>query len=123
MLNLQIAKAYLAGTDSGVATRTWQNALDVLAASKHGDNERRWRSASNDPAFDLLRHQVIIETRGETLLRLLRNRFHKHLPAATSQLLFGHELASLADHSETPVASIQVQGETRRHLGGGTRRL
>ena len=27
-LNLQIAKAYLAGTDSGVSTRTWQNALD-----------------------------------------------------------------------------------------------
>jgi hypothetical protein len=26
-LNLQIAKAYLAGTDSGVATRTWQQAL------------------------------------------------------------------------------------------------
>jgi hypothetical protein len=25
-LNLQIAKAYLAGTDSGVATRTWQQA-------------------------------------------------------------------------------------------------
>jgi hypothetical protein len=27
---LQIAKACLAGTDSGVATRTWQNALDAL---------------------------------------------------------------------------------------------
>lgn len=29
-LNLQIAKAYLAGTDSGVSTRTWQNALDAI---------------------------------------------------------------------------------------------
>jgi hypothetical protein len=26
-LNLQIAKAYLAGTDSGVSTRTWRDAL------------------------------------------------------------------------------------------------
>ena len=26
-LNLHIAKAYLAGTDSGVSTRTWQDAL------------------------------------------------------------------------------------------------
>jgi hypothetical protein len=69
---LQIAKAYLAGTDSGVATRTWQNALDVLAASKHGTNQRRWHSAANDKAFDLLRRLVIIETQGETLLRVLR---------------------------------------------------
>ena len=29
-LNLQIAKASLAGTDSGVSTRTWQNALDAI---------------------------------------------------------------------------------------------
>jgi hypothetical protein len=26
VLNLHIAKAYLAGSDSGIATRTWQNA-------------------------------------------------------------------------------------------------
>ncbi len=30
-LNLQIARAYLAGSDSGVATRTWGMALDALA--------------------------------------------------------------------------------------------
>ena len=29
VLNLQIAKAYLAGTDNGMATRTWQDALDA----------------------------------------------------------------------------------------------
>jgi len=28
VLNLQIAKAYLAGSDSGTNTRTWQNVLD-----------------------------------------------------------------------------------------------
>jgi hypothetical protein len=33
-LNLQIAKAYLAGTDSGVATRTWQQALDAIVETK-----------------------------------------------------------------------------------------
>ena len=36
LLNLQIAKAYLAGTDSGVATRTWQVALDAIVETKHG---------------------------------------------------------------------------------------
>jgi hypothetical protein len=34
-LNLQIAKAYLAGTDSGVSTRTWQDALNALVETKH----------------------------------------------------------------------------------------
>jgi len=34
-LNLQIANAYLAGTDSGVATRTWQAALNALVETMH----------------------------------------------------------------------------------------
>jgi hypothetical protein len=32
VLNLQIAKAYLAGTDNGIATRTWRQALDSLTS-------------------------------------------------------------------------------------------
>ena len=30
MLNLQIAKAYLAGTDTAITTRTWQQAIEAL---------------------------------------------------------------------------------------------
>src|SRR5664279_5005814 len=30
VLNLKIAKAYLAGTDNGIATRTWQSAMEPL---------------------------------------------------------------------------------------------
>src|ERR1017187_877584 len=44
-LNLQIAKAYLAGTDSGVATPTWQAALDALVETKHGPTQERWLRA------------------------------------------------------------------------------
>lgn len=44
VLNLQIAKAYLAGTDNGMATRTWQNALDALIDTKLGNNQHRWKS-------------------------------------------------------------------------------
>ena len=73
VLNLQIAKAYLAGTDSGVSQRTWQQALDALTASKHGANRERWRRAGADTAFNLIRDQVIIETQGETLLKVLRS--------------------------------------------------
>ncbi len=35
-LNLQIAKAYLAGTDSGVSKRTWQDAFNAITENKHG---------------------------------------------------------------------------------------
>ena len=37
-LNLQIAKAYLAGTDSGVSKRTWQDAFNAITENKHGSD-------------------------------------------------------------------------------------
>jgi hypothetical protein len=40
-LNLQIAKAYLAGSDSGVATRSWQEALEALIDTKQGPTRDR----------------------------------------------------------------------------------
>jgi hypothetical protein len=42
-VNLQIAKAYLAGTDSGVSTWTWQNALDAIVEPKSRSTQDRWR--------------------------------------------------------------------------------
>ncbi len=72
MLNLQIAKAYLAGTDSGISQRTWQQALEALTASKRGANKLRWQCAANDKAYDLIRHRVIIETQAEILLKVLQ---------------------------------------------------
>jgi integrase len=71
VLNLQIAKAYLAGSDSGINTRTWQHALDALIQNKHGANQERWQRAVNDKAIDLIRNQPIIETKGESLFKVL----------------------------------------------------
>jgi integrase len=73
VLNLQIAKAYLAGSDSGITRRTWQDALAALTASKHGANQLRWQRARNDKAFDLIRHRIIIETQADTLLKVLQS--------------------------------------------------
>jgi hypothetical protein len=50
-LNLQIAKAYLAGSDSGGNTRTWLDALEVLMGMKVGANEHRWRTVAKDKAL------------------------------------------------------------------------
>jgi integrase len=72
-LNLQIAKAYLAGTDSGINNRTWQNALDALMAAKHGANKARWQTVAKDKALRPILDQVIIQTQAEALLQALRN--------------------------------------------------
>ena len=71
-LNLQIAKAYLAGTDNGIATRTWQKAIEALTNSKRGANKHRWQTAAKDKAFVPLLPRVIIETPAEVLLKVLQ---------------------------------------------------
>lgn len=68
MLNLQIAKAYLAGTDNGVTTRTWQHAIESVTNTKLGANKERWERVVKDPAIIPLLPLVIIETKGEALL-------------------------------------------------------
>lgn len=71
-LNLHIAKAYLAGTDSGVSTRTWQNALDAIVETKGGPTKDRWQRAARERALDLIRERVIIETQAEHLFATLK---------------------------------------------------
>ncbi len=71
-LNLHIAKAYLAGNDSGVNTRTWGDALNAIVESKQGPTRSRWAVAAKDKAFDGILDAIIIETRAETLLEVIR---------------------------------------------------
>lgn len=54
VLNLQIAKAYLAGSDSSINTRTWRQALEALTNSKRGANKERWRRVPTDAALSPL---------------------------------------------------------------------
>jgi hypothetical protein len=72
VLNLQIAKAYLAGTDNGITTRTWQNALDALIQTKLANNQSRWKTAAKDKALAPLLPRLIIDTPGERLLQAMQ---------------------------------------------------
>ncbi len=72
VLNLQIAKAYLAGSDNGITTRTWRNAIESVIGTKQGANQHRWKTAAKDKAFAMLLPQVIIETKAETILKVLQ---------------------------------------------------
>ena len=72
VLNLQIAKAYLAGSDKGMRTRTWQEAVKALTSMKQGANQERWLRAAKDKAFAPLLPKIIIEAHAELLLRVLQ---------------------------------------------------
>ena len=48
VLNLQIAKAYLAGSDNGITTRTWQHAIEALTNTKQGANKECWLRVVKD---------------------------------------------------------------------------
>jgi hypothetical protein len=71
-LNLQIAKAYLAGSDRGMNTRTWQQAMTELMNTMRGPNKERWQRVAKDKAIAPLLPRLIIETQGEHLLEALK---------------------------------------------------
>jgi len=71
VLNLQIAKAYLAAADSSFVKRTWREVMDEFVRVKRGSNRTRSERAMADKAFDMIRDLQVIETRGEHLLRTL----------------------------------------------------
>ncbi len=73
ILNLQIAKAYIAGSDNGINTRTWQHAIESLTNAKQGANKERWLRVVKDAALAPLLPRVIIETQGELLLKVLQS--------------------------------------------------
>jgi len=72
ILNLQIAKAYIAGSDNGINIRTWQDAIESLTNTKQGANKERWLRVVKDAALTPLLPRVIIETQGEQLLKALQ---------------------------------------------------
>lgn len=65
MLNLQLAKAYLLGSDSAIAKRTWWDAILAPTETKFGTNKDRWITARKDKACQSLWPKRIVETQGD----------------------------------------------------------
>ena len=70
-INLQIAKAYLVAGDPAFATRTWQFVMDQAGQNKSGTTRARWERAMRETPFDLIRKILVIETRPESLLKMM----------------------------------------------------
>jgi phenylalanyl-tRNA synthetase alpha subunit len=60
-INIQIARAYLTASDPKLVTRTWQEVMETLAASKDGTNQDRWQRAIKDRSFDHIRHIPLLQ--------------------------------------------------------------
>ena len=71
VLNLQIARTYLAATDPEIAKRTWQAPMDEMTRTKTGPTLIRYRRAMMDKAFDIIRDLPILETHSSQFLKVL----------------------------------------------------
>jgi integrase len=71
VLNRQIARTYLAATDSEMATRVWQVPMDEMTKTKTGPTRHRHETAMRDKAFDIIRNLPILETHPANFLRVL----------------------------------------------------
>jgi len=71
VLNLQIAKAYLAAADSNYIQRTWSEVMVEFVKTKKGSNRTRSERAILDKSFDSIRDKQLLETRAEHFLRVL----------------------------------------------------
>jgi integrase len=71
-MNLQIAQVYLQHGDPALATRTWQEVMTQIAASKTGSTQKRWHGAIADKAPDLIRQRRLLDTSAEHFLAVLK---------------------------------------------------
>jgi hypothetical protein len=72
-VNMQIAQVYLQHGDPALVTRTWQDVMTQITATKTGSTQRRWQVASRDEAFDSIRTRKLIETTSEHFVAVLNS--------------------------------------------------
>ncbi len=71
LMNLQIARAYMAASDPAVRSRTWQFVMDEMAKGKQGVTRERWLRGVKEKSFDSIRNQSLVETRPEQFLETM----------------------------------------------------
>lgn len=71
LLNLQMARTYLAASDPEVSKRNWSAVMDAMGRNKTGVTLHRHVTAMKDHAFDLIRDEPILETQALHFTRVL----------------------------------------------------
>ena len=71
-MNLQIAQIYLQHGNPDLKNRTWQQVMENVMSLKTGATHKRWQTAIQDKAFDLIRDRKLLETTAEHFLQVLK---------------------------------------------------
>jgi len=70
LINVQIARAYLAANDAQASTRNWQMAMNEITKAKEGTTHAFYVRAFKQEAFDSIRALPIVQTRPEHFMRV-----------------------------------------------------
>jgi hypothetical protein len=68
MLNLNLARAYLAAHDPRMAQRTWQAVMDEMATHGIPSTQARCARGFRSKAYHAIRNKALVQTTGEDLL-------------------------------------------------------
>lgn len=73
VLNLHLARAYLAASDPAFVARTWQTVMAQLQARGKDSSRERYATVFQSPAFDGLRHKKLLETTADDFLAVFKD--------------------------------------------------
>ena len=73
VLNLHLARAYLAASDPAFVERTWQTVMEQLQGRGKGSSRERYENVFQSSAFDGLRNKKLMETTADDFLAVFKD--------------------------------------------------
>ncbi|NJM54630.1 MAG: hypothetical protein HC841_00695 [Verrucomicrobiae bacterium] len=73
VLNLHLARAYLAASDPALVQRTWQTVMAQLQARGKDSSRERYETVFKSPAFDGLRNKTLLETTADDFFAVFKD--------------------------------------------------
>jgi hypothetical protein len=72
LMNLSMARTYLAAHDPRMVTRTWADVIAVFSSNGRESTRQRCERAFASTPFDSIRNKALVETNGEDILNVLK---------------------------------------------------
>ncbi len=73
VLNLHLARAYLAASDPALVERTWQTVMEQMQSRGKDTSRERYASVFKSASFDGLRHKRLMETTADDFLAVFKD--------------------------------------------------
>jgi len=73
VLNLHLARAYLAASDPALVERTWHIVMEQMQSRGKNSTRERYVSVFQSPSFDSLRHKKLLETTADDFFAVFKD--------------------------------------------------